>query len=692
MSAVQDDQRAGQKSGDAAGTGVIARIDLLGPFRAGTAGRPLGEGLGRKAQALLAYLAATPGHRASRERLASLLWGERFDEQARQSLRQTLMALRRSLEDRVPGLLAVDRIDVALAPGQFVTDLADFDHAAASGDPADLRVAAALWRGGFLTDLDIPSPEYEDWLRSQREAWRLRMVAVLMQLAETLLATGERSEALLTINRLVDLDPLNEAARRLELAAVARFSGAAAALQSYQSFAALLDRELGVAPAAETRALAAQLGADDSAGSAVARQPIPAFIDAAAVDVKRGWWRHAGILALALLALGGVAGGLLWHGQRETVPPVAAVAVKPALFSFHVIESGDTAGRTLRDDFRTKIALLPMASLTAERRLAAYAIEAAVQPAGGSQQIANIRVIETATEQTLWADRVAVTTESGSRVIGDAAIRLYAELLMVRQQRLGPPPEVSAALQAGWDMIAGGITRERTAEGRRFFQAAVDATPDDPGARLGLAQYISIDLVNRWSRQREADTLLALGHLEQAVMQVPRSLTAYLTLGMLHKARRDYPRALMAWQVQLAINPRDASVHSQVAHVNLLMGNIAEGLERAELAIRLHPSSRVVDRAYFYAGMGYLLSGEYQLAEQRLAQAIAANPVLPDAYAWRVAALAQADRQIEAEALYADMLRRFPWWNVDHHFTQAVDRSVMERFSAGMSKVAHASR
>ena len=54
----------------------------------------------KKAQALLVYLALT-GQPQTREHLATLLWGDRFDEQARNSLRQALFALRKSVGEGV---------------------------------------------------------------------------------------------------------------------------------------------------------------------------------------------------------------------------------------------------------------------------------------------------------------------------------------------------------------------------------------------------------------------------------------------------------------------------------------------------------------------------------------------------------------------------------------------------------------
>ena len=70
---------------------------LLGGFEARLAsGTPLLLP-NNKAQALLAYLAMAPGRAHLRDKLATLLWPGTGDEQARQSLRQALVTLRRAL-------------------------------------------------------------------------------------------------------------------------------------------------------------------------------------------------------------------------------------------------------------------------------------------------------------------------------------------------------------------------------------------------------------------------------------------------------------------------------------------------------------------------------------------------------------------------------------------------------------------
>ena len=62
----------------------------------------------KKAMALLAYLALAPGNGRPREELVGLLWGDRFEQQGRQSLRQALYAVRKALGDECSQAILMD--------------------------------------------------------------------------------------------------------------------------------------------------------------------------------------------------------------------------------------------------------------------------------------------------------------------------------------------------------------------------------------------------------------------------------------------------------------------------------------------------------------------------------------------------------------------------------------------------------
>lgn len=99
------------------------RLYLLGPFRVERDSQPVRLPT-RKLESLLAYLALHPEPH-TREKLATLLWGDTPDAQARASLRNALPTLRRYLGD---DLLLVDREAVQLNPKSALwVDAAELD-------------------------------------------------------------------------------------------------------------------------------------------------------------------------------------------------------------------------------------------------------------------------------------------------------------------------------------------------------------------------------------------------------------------------------------------------------------------------------------------------------------------------------------------------------------------------------------
>lgn len=121
-------------------------LTLNGNFAAETPDGPI-DRIGRRGQAMLAYLALAPRQRATRAAVMTLLWGDRSEDQARASLRQELSTLRRALPE---GTLDADRNDVWL-------ENTVVDEAAA---------------GEFLAGFDLRSEPFEDWLRETRQQAR----------------------------------------------------------------------------------------------------------------------------------------------------------------------------------------------------------------------------------------------------------------------------------------------------------------------------------------------------------------------------------------------------------------------------------------------------------------------------------------------------------------------------------------
>ncbi len=120
------------------------RLRLFGTFQ--VLREPGGEVAirSKKSQALLAFLALGPDQRRTREKLATLLWEDRPEEQARHSLRQSVLTLRQTLDNgEVPVLLA-DGNTLALNATEFDVDVRSFERLAAEENLQSLERAAAL--------------------------------------------------------------------------------------------------------------------------------------------------------------------------------------------------------------------------------------------------------------------------------------------------------------------------------------------------------------------------------------------------------------------------------------------------------------------------------------------------------------------------------------------------------------------
>lgn len=223
---------------------------LLGPISLHRAGQavPLPT---HKAQALLLLLAqAGPQPRA---RLAAWLWPQVDDSAARRNLRRELARLRDAgLGD---GLLA-DGEQLALATAVGVdTRLAV--AAASAGQPEQ---ALQHWRGPLADGLDIEAAtEFADWLAGQRQhlqgQWR-QWCASAVAARE---AAGDLAGALQHLGALLQDDPLQEHLHRQAMRLHAARGHREAALAQYQQCRQLLRQELGLAPSADTEALAVQL-------------------------------------------------------------------------------------------------------------------------------------------------------------------------------------------------------------------------------------------------------------------------------------------------------------------------------------------------------------------------------------------------------------------------------------------------
>lgn len=256
------------------------RLRLLGDFRLTSAN---GDAIiipRRKGVALLAYLGATIGSVNTRDKLASLLWGQSEQRLARQSLRQIIGKLGQDLRGGSARILRLDGQTVSLDPDYLQIDAPDFEALIARGDEESLTKAAGLYNGEFLAGLSTDSPDFEEWLDQSRSRIRDLALHGLVRLTEQQYTVGNLEQAAKLAGQALRIDPFREDLHRRLMRMYAERGMRAAALAQYRECESVLGRELGVVPDDETVDLFNEIVARSEAPRAVKIEgpvPLPAM-------------------------------------------------------------------------------------------------------------------------------------------------------------------------------------------------------------------------------------------------------------------------------------------------------------------------------------------------------------------------------------------------------------------------------
>lgn len=308
----------------ASGSGL--RVSLLGRFQVALGACVLIEGAWprHKAQALVKLLALQPGRSLHREQVFEALWPDLTREAAGAQLRQNLHHLRTALKDGgVEAPLVTTQGNLVSLSEETSIDVEDFRRAAqATHSDNDIGVfehALALYAAGLLQE-DL----YEEWTQRPREELAGLRSQLLLALGNLQIERGQLDAAAAPLEQLVAVDRANEEAHRALMRAYALSGNRDRALRQYQECRKALQRELEVAPSAETEALCLEIVAGrmgPNGAPALAATPSPAVAAGGGPSSRRwasGRVRLVGA-ALALGIIGGaVAGGLALGGAFDS--------------------------------------------------------------------------------------------------------------------------------------------------------------------------------------------------------------------------------------------------------------------------------------------------------------------------------------------------------------------------------------
>jgi predicted ATPase/DNA-binding SARP family transcriptional activator/Tfp pilus assembly protein PilF len=225
-------------------------LRLLGPAEIAHGGATLLLQAKRPHQ-LLAYLAARADW-VRREQLAALFWPERGEAAARSNLRKVILLAHQELNALAPARSSgVGRIEdhAGALRWHVPTDAHTFVQHASSERHDD---AIALYRGPFLQGLDDEHDSaFNEWLAFERARLAERWRACVLRVAET---CGSPARCADLAARLLARDPLDEAALRLQLGALAALGRQADARRALAGYARRLLEETGLEVSADLQA------------------------------------------------------------------------------------------------------------------------------------------------------------------------------------------------------------------------------------------------------------------------------------------------------------------------------------------------------------------------------------------------------------------------------------------------------
>jgi TolB-like protein/Tfp pilus assembly protein PilF len=596
----------------------------------------------RKTRALLAYLAVNADKPQPRERLMALLWSDRSEQQARQSLNQALVSIRHLADGGAAPLIESDRVQVTLRGEVLRSDVAQFRSAIAS-DPA---TAAAIYDGLFLDGMAAPDPAFEEWLRTTRAELQGLACMALESAAEAAEDKGDLTEATNSARRQIALDPLNEDAHRRLMRLLHRAGDRAAALRQFEACAGILRNELDVEPDGATNALMREIKGDTAGNFTQAN----ASSDMATSSAKSG-------------------------PQPPTKPSIAVLPFE----CLYTKAQEDTLGDGIAEDIITGLSRFRWLLVIARRSTVVYKgkssaardiarelgvryiLEGTVRRNEDQIRI-SAQLIDALAGNQIWAEQYdrnlqdifKVQDEIRNAIVAAIAPEIdHAERLRAQRK---PPENLNA-----WDLYQRGLaafdigTKEALSYAIDIFDKVIALDPQfAPGYSMANAARVRF-VMNSQPEDRSSYIKAARFLAEKAMSLDPRDPLSQIAAGRGQFLDGEYELAIAKYKEAIHLNPNFATAHYVLGFVLRNIGKAEEALSHLETAMRLSPHDP--DITLFQQIRAHCLFDleRYEEAEEWVRKAILSPNVRVFAYVVMIATLVQLDRKEEAKSYLNDL-------------------------------------
>jgi len=225
----------------------------------------------------------------------------------------------------------------------------------------------------------------------------------------------------------------------------------------------------------------------------------------------------------------------------------------------------------------------------------------------------------------------------------------------------------------------------RYAEAVATLKEAVSRNPNRLDGSLNLA----VSYVLQWDSQQSADPQT----LEQALTAVQRVIAmsdsypwGHSVLGAIYLLQKQYEPALAEMERAVALAPNEAESYASLAQVLSCVGKSEEAVAMVEQALRRKPG--IVDGHLARVGSAYYSAGRPEEAIAPLRQYLSHYPNFLSSHLNLAAVYSELDREAEAQAEAAEVLRINPQFSLEVHRQRVPikDPAMLERHIAALRK------
>lgn len=613
----------------------------------------------RKDRLLLSYLALHAGRTLPREKLYGLLWADREEAQARGSLRQSLAALRDAFHTAGIDPLKSDRESVVLDLAGIEIDALDFSRLAA--DSASLDQVILLYHGELLAGIEPPTPEFEHWLKPERQRLEDLAAKVVEQVAASDLPEATVKRALELGRQLIGQDRLREPVCRALMRMLARRRDRSEAMKTYAKCRDALMEELGVSPELETEQLYRDILTD--------RQAAPVTLGS--VPERAG--ETAERPSLAVVPFNNISADPTLNPLCEGL----AEDIITGLGRFHLL---------FVIDRNSSVAVAQLTSDTAEigKRLGVgLVVQGSLQRVGDRIRI-TVRLVNAAARTQLWgdtfdcaADDVSGFPEKISKAIV-TTLHSRIESSLLEQSRRKPALAAYECLLRGVKHLRsyGADDNQKAVE---FFEQAMAIDPDYALARAyrGFADVV----IHGYDATPKDILERSRVMVQEAVDMESDDARCHWLLGVVYFCFGNVAAEEQQYLQALSLNPYDANVLATYGATRAHFGQIEVGIAHIREAMRINP---------YHPEWYWITLGSVLYKAQRYDDAIEAYKRKANPQTWVLSRLAacygQLGRKEEAAQATAEILRQKPDFTILGQRTATWGHVDLERLREGMRK------